>query len=181
MALSGLSDEEILLKRRARQRLIGAVALVLGLIIFLPMLLEDKPKPVSNEMDISLPPKPNTDFPVATKPSNPPTPPPVPTTKPSTPPIPDALPGRDAPKPASADAHYVVQLGVFANPNNAEKLLAAVALQGMAAQREIVKSAQGDKTRVRVGPYTSREEANATREKLKNAGINGVVVTEKYD
>lgn len=179
MALPGLSDEEILLKRRARQRLIGAVALVLGLIIFLPMLLEDKPKPVSKEMDISLPPKPNTDFPVATEPSNPPSPPPAAIAKPNTPPVPDALPVRDTPKAASTDAHYVVQLGVFANPNNAEKLLAAVALQGMTAQRELVKSVQGDKTRVRVGPYASREEANAMREKLKNAGINGVVVAEK--
>lgn len=180
MALSGLSDEEILLKRRARQRLIGAVALVLGLIIFLPMLLEDKPKPAHKEMDISLPPKPNTDFPVATPPTIPPTPSPAPATKPNTP-VPDALPERNASKPASTDTQYVVQLGVFANPNNAEKLLATVALQGMTAQREVVKSAQGDKTRVRVGPYASREEANAMREKLKNAGINGVVVAEKHD
>ena len=42
-------------KKRARRRLVGAVALTLGLIIVLPMVLDSEPKPVSDEVVIKIP------------------------------------------------------------------------------------------------------------------------------
>jgi DedD protein len=44
-------------KKRARRRLIGAVALVLAAIIGLPMLLESEPKPVADDIAIQIPSK----------------------------------------------------------------------------------------------------------------------------
>ncbi len=42
-------------KKRARRRLVGAIALTLGLVIALPMLLDSEPKPVSDEIVIRIP------------------------------------------------------------------------------------------------------------------------------
>jgi len=44
-------------KKRARRRLIGAVALVLAMIIGLPMLLDSEPKPISDDIAIQIPSK----------------------------------------------------------------------------------------------------------------------------
>lgn len=44
-------------KKRARRRLIGAVALVLAMIIGLPMLLDSEPKPISDDISIQIPSK----------------------------------------------------------------------------------------------------------------------------
>lgn len=46
-------------KKRARRRLIGAVALVLAVIIGLPMILDPEPKPLSDDIAIQIPSKDN--------------------------------------------------------------------------------------------------------------------------
>lgn len=50
-----ISDEELQLKKRARRRLVGAVALVTLVVIFLPMVLESEPKPVGEDIAIRIP------------------------------------------------------------------------------------------------------------------------------
>ena len=47
-------------KKRARRRLVGAIALVLGVVIGLPMILDSEPKPLSGEVAIQIPSKDNT-------------------------------------------------------------------------------------------------------------------------
>lgn len=44
-------------KKRARRRLVGAVALVLAVIIGLPMVLDSEPKPLAEDISIQIPPK----------------------------------------------------------------------------------------------------------------------------
>ena len=44
-------------KKRARRRLVGAVALVLAAIIVLPMLLDSEPRPLSDDISIQIPSK----------------------------------------------------------------------------------------------------------------------------
>ncbi len=50
-----VSDEEIQLRKRARRRLVGAIALVVAAIVILPMLLDSKPEERSQEIDIHIP------------------------------------------------------------------------------------------------------------------------------
>lgn len=50
-----MSSEELQLKKRARRRLVGAIALVLIVVVFLPMLLDNEPKPVSQDVEIHIP------------------------------------------------------------------------------------------------------------------------------
>ncbi|MEO8007411.1 MAG: SPOR domain-containing protein [Betaproteobacteria bacterium] len=51
-------DEELQLKKRARRRLVGAVALILLIVVFLPMILDSEPKPLNQDITITIPPIP---------------------------------------------------------------------------------------------------------------------------
>lgn len=50
-----VSEEEIQLRKRARRRLVGAVALVIAAVVILPMALDSEPKQGSHEIDIHIP------------------------------------------------------------------------------------------------------------------------------
>jgi DedD protein len=50
-----ISDEELQLKKRARRRLIGAIALVTVVAVFLPMVLDHEPRPVNQDINIQIP------------------------------------------------------------------------------------------------------------------------------
>lgn len=63
---------------------------------------------------------------------------------------------------------YVLQMGVFNNVANAEELRAKLELAGIPAQIE---------ARVQVGPFKTREEADAAREKLRALGLDGGILT----
>ena len=52
-------------KKRARRRLVGAIALALAVAVGLPMLLDSEPKPLSTDIDIRIPPKDRPAAPVA--------------------------------------------------------------------------------------------------------------------
>ena len=49
------SDEELQLKKRARRRLVGAIALVTVVAVFLPMVLDHEPKPTNQDVSIQIP------------------------------------------------------------------------------------------------------------------------------
>jgi DedD protein len=60
-------------KKRARRRLIGAVALVLAAVIGLPMIFDSEPKPVADDIAIQIPSKDKpASSPAATQPTSPP-------------------------------------------------------------------------------------------------------------
>ncbi|SES76110.1 DedD protein [Nitrosospira multiformis] len=85
---------------------------------------------------------------------------------------------KNATPAASREASFVVQLGAFSTPAKAARQSEKIASQNFSAYTEILKSGKEEVTRVRVGPFATREEAEKTREKLKNLGFEGVV-TEK--
>lgn len=88
-----ISDEELQLKKRARRRLVGAIALVLLAVVFLPMVLDKEPKPVGQDIAIRIPSQEDTSFH------------PAPLAAPQTPPaVPVAPPAVVENKPAAADA-----------------------------------------------------------------------------
>lgn len=69
-----------------------------------------------------------------------------------------------------ATSGFVVQLGVFTSVENAQALQAKLKEQGIPASLE---------TRVIVGPFTDRAEADAAKKKLKALGVNGVIASKK--
>jgi len=82
-----------------------------------------------------------------------------------------------APKPAAkpAGGQFAVQVIALADAEKAKQMQAKIAAAGIKAYTEIVKTAKGDVTRVRAGPFATREAAEKAREQLKAIGMNGNV------
>jgi len=50
-----LTDDELNIRRKARRRLIGAIALTLAVVVILPMVLDSEPKPTEQDIDLRIP------------------------------------------------------------------------------------------------------------------------------
>jgi DedD protein len=72
---------------------------------------------------------------------------------------------------------FVVQLAAFADAKAAPALASKLKTSGFPAYTETLKTQQGTMRRVRVGPYATREVADAELAKLNAAGYRGVVTT----
>lgn len=66
-----ISDEELQLRKRARRRLVGAIALATVAVVVVPMVLDDKPKPVGQDIAIRIPSQEGNDFATKVPPSVP--------------------------------------------------------------------------------------------------------------
>jgi len=199
-----ISDEELQLKLRARRRLIGAIVLVTVMVVVLPMVLDTEPGPVSQEITVRIPaadagafttkvapaPAPKVAetkaarpkaeettavAPEATKEK------PKPAVKPETakPAKAPAKPAAKTVKPASkpAGGQFVVQVIALADSEKAQRMQQQIAAAGIRSYTEIVKTVKGDVTRVRAGPFPTREAAEKARDQLKSLGMNGNVTT----
>jgi DedD protein len=72
---------------------------------------------------------------------------------------------------------WAVQLGSFSNQANADRLAADLRKQGFAAFLSQLQTESGPLHRVRIGPQKNREGAEAMAAKLNSAGHKGQVVT----
>src|SRR4029450_9544882 len=122
------------LKRRGRRRLVGAVALVLAAVIVLPMVFDPEPRGTA-PVSVRIPGEDETPFA--------PKPPPK-----------KAEPAKKVEAPPAAKEEFVVQVGAFANPQ------AAVAKLKSAKLPYYTEPMQGNLTRVRAGPFATREDAD---------------------
>lgn len=223
------NDAQLELKKRARRRLIGAVALVLAAAVFLPMVMDSEPRSGGNDLQIRIPSQEGSNYtsrlittaPVASAPVTAPTQavPIVPPTDPEMAPTSSAASSAtvassasaassvhstaaassaaaskatapsskssnsgearakallEGAAPAPATQTFFVQLGAYRDPDNVKSVLAQLKRAGMIASTDKV----GDKTRVRVGPFKTRQAADAAAARLKHGGLNGVVTAK---
>lgn len=80
----------------------------------------------------------------------------------------------DAPA-AGAGEQWVVQLGAYKEAGNVKLLLSKLKGMGVIAYTEKYDSPQGPRTRVRAGPFASKEAAEKARAKAKIIGVDGPV------
>lgn len=203
-----ISDEELQLRRRARRRLIGAIVLVTAVVVILPMVLDSEPRPSGQPISVQIPPSDSGGFapklapvpavPESKKPAVS-TQPPKPVEEPAkvaaaAPTAQDAPPVAAAPKqepeppakpkpgpklPARAKGgQYVVQVIALADAGKAQQMQQQISGAGIKSYTEVVKTAKGDVTRVRAGPFASRSAAEKAREQLKGLGMNGNITTK---
>jgi DedD protein len=201
-----------LLKRRARRRLVGAIALVLFVVVVLPIVLDQEPRPVPRDLSVQIPsqeagrfdtrvlaplpfppampekgetaqsskvaPEKNSD--AEKSESRPELKPAEPATR-SEPRVTTKDAAR-APANAGAkdgrraqallnDEAYVVPLGAFANSDNAKNVQDKAASAGIKSYAERIQGPQGEQTRVRAGPFQSKDAAAKARDKLKTLGL----------
>lgn len=70
---------------------------------------------------------------------------------------------------------FYVNVGLFANANNAEKAHQLLASAGMAVTTEVLVLSAGTRSRVRVGPFSSRSAADEGARSIKALGLDAVV------
>ena len=169
------SPESILLKRRARRRLVGAIALVVLVVVFLPVVLDQQPRPVSHALTVQIPSQDGSFSPRV--------------------PGHDESPGAErekttgtaqgrvdqVPEERAGSAErtrsqverdaYFIPLGAFLHSENAKQVREKAESAGIKSYTEALKTPQGEQTRVRAGPFATRESAERAREKLRSLGI----------
>ena len=167
MAAEQQQDVETL-KRRGRRRLVGAVALVLAAVIVLPMVFDPEPRGTA-PVSVRIPGEDETPF----APKPPPKKVAEPAKKAEEPVKKAEEPVKKAAAPIPPKEEFVVQVGAFANPQ------AAVAKLKSAKMPYTTEAMQGNLTRVRAGPFASREAADKALEQLKALGFQPGAVTGK--
>src|SRR5947207_7523316 len=139
------------LKKRGRRRLVGAVALVLLAVIVLPMVFDPEPKSTQTPVSVRIPPE-NEAPAFAPKPA------------------PKLAAKAEQPQ---AQGEYVIQVGAYARPE------AVIAKLAGAKVPYYTKPMSGNLTRVRAGPFASKEAADQALGKLKELGLKPGAVTPK--
>lgn len=79
--------------------------------------------------------------------------------------------------PGEAPGRFVVQVGAFADVEAARAVRQRVERLGMKTYTQVVQTAEGRRIRVRVGPYTSRSEADKALSRLTADGLKPAVLT----
>jgi DedD protein len=181
MASPTSSPEASEIRRRGRRRLIGAVAIAVLLVVFVPMILDSEPRPARNQPTLEIP----------AKESAPALPPPAPAKIPAAPaaepaPAPSvapkdaapAAPVKAAPAPAAAPKleGFAVQVGAFKDEDKLKQAAAKLAAAGIKHYIERRDAQSGGLTRLRAGPFPTREAAERALAGVKAASLDGQVV-----
>ena len=87
----------------------------------------------------------------------------------------DAKPERKPDEPA-AKGRFIVQVGAFADDAATRQARQKAEAAGVKTYTQVVETSAGKRTRVRVGPFGSREEAEKAAAALKKAGLGGAVL-----
>ena len=217
------SDSDLQLKKRARRRLVGAVALALLAAIVLPMVMDHEPRPAQQDIQVRIPSQDAGSFTSRVLPGAPTATPLPPVAEPrKAEPKPDAAPPEDVPEPivapkpepkpvakpeaakpevkpdsksaealraekilaggdaAKAEApkpdssgQWVLQLGAYAESGNVKVLQGKIKELGYPSYTEKVSTPQGERIRVRAGPFSSKAAAEKAQARLKQIGAGG--------
>lgn len=184
------TDEELSLRRQARRRLIGAVAFFIAIVVLLPMLLDSEPKLMGpQDIELHIPDKekagelmPGVNGALlsgtgAVAPAPAQTDVAAQETVASQgvesamavdkPVIRQSTGMQGEKKQPSPSPGFVVQAGAFSNAETAYQWQKKLSKQNIRAYTERA----GDKTRVRAGPYATREEAENIYHRLQALGL----------
>jgi DedD protein len=78
---------------------------------------------------------------------------------------------------AAGAARFVVQVGAFADANSVREVRAKVEKLGLKTYTNVAQTPDGARTRVRVGPFATRAEAERAAAKLKTAALPAAILT----
>jgi len=91
---------------------------------------------------------------------------------------PSAAPAAVAASPAADDnGRFVIQVGAFADADKAREVRQKLEKAGLKTYTNVAKTADGERTRVRVGPFASRAEADRAAGKVKGLSLPAAVLS----
>lgn len=190
------------IRRKGRQRLIGAITIVLLLVVFVPMVLDPEPRKDAKDAVQAIPPKegaaplpspvPAASPAPASAPAASASPAPAPApaataaaepakltpgkAEPAAPPPPGPAPAAGAPTtPAPPRLEgFAIQVGAFGDEDKLKQARDKLAAARIA---HFIERLPKGLTRLRAGPYKTREEAEKAIGAVKSAGLDGKLVS----
>lgn len=78
---------------------------------------------------------------------------------------------------AAGDNRFVVQVGAFADADKAREVRLKVERSGLKTYTHVAETKEGKRTRVRVGPFSSRAEADKAADKIKGLDLPAAILT----
>lgn len=100
----------------------------------------------------------------------------VPTPVAESAPEPTVAPRAEAPPPPpSRDGRHVVNVGLFADPANAERVAARLKSAGLPVMQDTLAMPSGPRVRVRVGPLSGRAQADQAAQRIRALGLEAQV------
>lgn len=97
--------------------------------------------------------------------------------------VPKPAAGQPAPdqpaasKPVAGSERLVVQVGAFADAAGAREVRSKLERAGLKTYTHVAETPQGQRTRVRVGPFDSRAEAEKAAARVKALGLPAAILT----
>lgn len=194
------------LRQRARRRLIGSAILVLLAVIGFPLVFDHEPRPVAPmDVRIEIPNRDQTPSGTPVKPTPAPAVAEASTSSPAAPgavadaePAPSPVAGSTAsaqpappvaaaapeptpavaekPAPAKSADRFVIQIGAFADADKVKEVRGKLDKAGLKPYIQTIKTAEGPRTRVRVGPFTNEDEARKTLERVKALNLQAQMI-----
>jgi DedD protein len=73
--------------------------------------------------------------------------------------------------PAAAEGRFVVQVGAYSDAATLRETRAKVERLGLKTYTQVIETESGARTRVRVGPFDSRDEAEKAAARIKGSGL----------
>ena len=80
-------------------------------------------------------------------------------------------------EPAEGEARIVVQVGAFAEADKAREVRLKLEHAGLKTYTHVADTKDGKRTRVRVGPFASRAEAERAAQKVKKLDLPASILT----
>jgi DedD protein len=77
---------------------------------------------------------------------------------------------------APAAARFVVQVGAYSDANALREVRAKVEKVGLKTYTQVVETSAGPRTRVRIGPFATRDEAEKAAARLKGGGLPAAIL-----
>jgi DedD protein len=87
------------------------------------------------------------------------------------------LDGKQADAKAGVTERFVVQVGAFADPARAREVRQKLERAGLKTYTHVAETKDGQRTRVRVGPFTDKADAEKAAEKVKTLNLPAALLT----
>ena len=78
---------------------------------------------------------------------------------------------------ASKQGRFIVQVGAFADGSKAAEVRGKLERAGLKTYVQVIETKDGKRTRVRVGPFESRDAADKAATRIKGMGLAASVLT----